>query len=50
MPVELACRGYMDEPAAGFDPFSWPALFDAGRAALMRNVLRDGPVPMHPGC
>ena len=39
--MELACRGYMDEPAAGFDPSSWPTPFDPGRAAPMRTALRD---------
>ena len=39
--MELACRGYMDEPAAGFAPSSWPTPYDPRRAAPMRTVLRD---------
>ncbi len=39
--MELACRGYMDEPGTGFAPSSWPTPYDPGRAAPMRTALRD---------
>jgi formiminoglutamase len=36
--MELACRGYMDEPAAS-GPDSWPPRYKADRAAEMRAAL-----------
>ena len=39
--MELACRGYMDEPAAGAGSSSWPTPYDPERAAPMRTALRD---------
>lgn len=36
--MELACRGYMDEPAVPAEG-SWPSPFDEGRAAAMRRTL-----------
>lgn len=38
--MELACRGYMDEPAGAFTPANWPSPFDPGRAAPLAAVLR----------
>jgi N-formylglutamate deformylase len=35
--MELACRGYMEEPAAG----PWPTPYDETRAAPMRAALAD---------
>jgi N-formylglutamate deformylase len=37
--LELACRGYMDEPDAP-SPENWPAAYDEARAAKLRSVLR----------
>ena len=37
--MELACRGYMDEPETPLSPATWPTPFDAGRAAPMRAAL-----------
>jgi N-formylglutamate deformylase len=37
--LELACRGYMDEPAKP-SPRNWPAPYDALRASAMRATLR----------
>jgi formiminoglutamase len=37
--LELACRGYMDEPAKVL-PANWPPAYDAVRAAAMREVLK----------
>ncbi len=37
--MELACRGYMDEPVGPVTPETWPAPYDATRAAPMRAVL-----------
>jgi N-formylglutamate deformylase len=39
--MELACRGYMDEPAAAPTPDTWPAPYDPARAAPMRAILAD---------
>ena len=39
--MELACRGYMDEPAGTPTPDTWPAAYDAARAAPMRAALTD---------
>lgn len=36
--MELACRGYMREPAAP-DPSSWPSPYDATHAAAIRTTL-----------
>ncbi|MDB5450349.1 MAG: formimidoylglutamase, partial [Phenylobacterium sp.] len=36
--MELACRGYMDDPA-DFDPAQWPPAYDPQVAAPMRAVL-----------
>lgn len=38
--MELACRGYMDEPPAPA-PDNWPRPFDANRAAPMITILRE---------
>ena len=37
--MELACRGYMDEPAP--TPQTWPAPYRPNQAAQMRAVLTD---------
>ncbi|HEX3674439.1 MAG TPA: N-formylglutamate deformylase [Rhizomicrobium sp.] len=37
--LELACRGYMDEPDEP-SPENWPAAYDPDRAAKMRSVLQ----------
>jgi formiminoglutamase len=39
--MELACRGYMDEPGAVPTPQTWPSPYDPSRAAPMRAVLTD---------
>lgn len=39
--MELACRGYLDEPRGGPTPETWPPPYDAKRAAPMRTVLVD---------
>ena len=39
--MELACRGYLDEPAGPVGENSWPAPYDAERAAPMRSTLRN---------
>lgn len=40
--MELACRGYMDEPAAPVvGPDGWPTRYDPQRAAPMRAVLTE---------
>ena len=39
--MELACRGYMDEPADEPTPDNWPTPYDPNRAASMRGALRD---------
>ena len=36
--MELACRGYMDEPVEP-GPDNWPPQYDPGRAAEMRAAL-----------
>ncbi|KQY95364.1 N-formylglutamate deformylase [Caulobacter sp. Root1455] len=38
--MELACRGYIDEPAA-LTPASWPTPYHAPRAAPLRAALTD---------
>ena len=37
--MELACRGYMQEPEGRTTPESWPSSYDPVRAASMRSVL-----------
>jgi formiminoglutamase len=37
--MELACRGYMTEPAGPLTPNNWPPAYDPARAAQMRNTL-----------
>ena len=39
--MELACRGYMDDPAGPPTPETWPAPYDPARAAPMRAVLTE---------
>ncbi|MGH7024316.1 MAG: N-formylglutamate deformylase [Caulobacteraceae bacterium] len=39
--MELACRGYMAEPAGAPAPGNWPAPFDPGVAAPMIATLRS---------
>jgi formiminoglutamase len=39
--MELACRGYMDDPAEPPTPRTWPALYREAQAAPMRAVLAD---------
>lgn len=38
--LELACRGYMDEPEMP-SPANWPTPYSAARAADLRAVLKD---------
>jgi formiminoglutamase len=37
--MELACRGYMDEPEAAPTPETWPSPFSPARAEALRTVL-----------
>lgn len=37
--MELACRGYMDEPDGPVTPKTWPSPFDPARAAPMADAL-----------
>lgn len=39
--MELACRGYMHEPAADVGPENWPSEFDADFAAPIRATLKE---------
>ena len=39
--MELACRGYMDEPSDMPAEANWPTPYDLARAATMRAVLRN---------
>ena len=39
--MELACRGYMDEPHDAPNPDNWPAPYDPAHAAPLRDVLAD---------
>ena len=39
--MELACRGYMDEPLEFTSTDNWPAPYDAARAAGMQAVLLE---------
>lgn len=38
--MELACRGYMDEPEGAPTPEAWPPPYDADRAAPMAATLK----------
>lgn len=38
--MELACRGYMEEPEGEPDASNWPAPFDQARAGPMQGVLK----------
>jgi formiminoglutamase len=37
--MELACRGYMDEPPGAPSAGNWPQAFEATRAAALREIL-----------
>lgn len=37
--MELAMRGYLDEPRVGLDEVNWPPAYDAALASHARNVL-----------
>lgn len=39
--MELACRGYMDEPEGPPTPDTWPTPYEPERAAFMRGVLTE---------
>jgi N-formylglutamate deformylase len=39
--MELACRGYFDEPAGKITPENWPPEYDAARAAPLRAALES---------
>ncbi|HEY2049319.1 MAG TPA: N-formylglutamate deformylase [Caulobacteraceae bacterium] len=39
--MELACRGYMDEPGDAPEPAAWPTPYSQARAQPMRAVLSD---------
>ncbi|KQS05040.1 N-formylglutamate deformylase [Sphingomonas sp. Leaf357] len=39
--MELACRGYMADPAGAIDEHSWPAPYDPETAAPLRTILRN---------
>jgi len=39
--MELACRGYMDDPRGPVTEQTWPAAYDPARAAPMRAALTD---------
>jgi len=39
--MELACRGYMDEPPAPWTPDNWPTPYSDARAAPMRAALTE---------
>lgn len=39
--MELACRGYMDDPDDPPSPSSWPAPYEEARTAPMRAALRS---------
>lgn len=38
--MELACRGYMDEPAGAATPETWPTPYDPARAEPLRATLK----------
>ena len=37
--MELACRGYMDDPAGPLDVANWPSPYQPERAEPLRSVL-----------
>ncbi len=37
--MELACRGYLREPAGGVSEANWPAPYDGAFAAPLQDVL-----------
>ena len=39
--MELACRGYMIDPATPPTPDDWPSPYDPDRAAPLRSLLRE---------
>lgn len=39
--MELACRGYLDEPVGPVTPGNWPPFFDPRRAELLRTLLES---------
>ena len=39
--MELACRGYMDDPLTPPTEADWPAAYDPAQAAPMQAALRD---------
>jgi formiminoglutamase len=39
--MELACRGYMEEPAGEVTADNWPSKYDEDRATAMRATLAD---------
>jgi N-formylglutamate deformylase len=39
--IELACRGYLDEPIGPVSESNWPPPYDPARAEPLRAVLRD---------
>jgi len=39
--MEIACRGYIDEPLGPVSPETWPVAFDAAYAAPIRDTLRQ---------
>jgi N-formylglutamate deformylase len=39
--MELACRGYLDEPQGEVDLANWPCPWDDAVAAPMRAVLQQ---------
>lgn len=39
--MELACRGYMDDPKSEVSEANWPAPYDEAKAAPMRAALRN---------
>jgi N-formylglutamate deformylase len=39
--MELACRGYLEEPIGPVSESNWPAPYEAARAEPMRAVLRE---------
>lgn len=39
--MELACRGYMDDPPGAVTPDDWPAPYEPARAAPMRKTLTE---------
>lgn len=39
--MELACRGYLDEPDGAVGPSNWPAGYDGLRAEPLQKVLRN---------